>query len=146
MTGLSRRTALGLIGGGAVVAVGGAVAIGATSDAGLVRAVLERYLGRLRMADADLAAFIADFTDGKSWLMPQGKLARGYQIAHAVGADGAALSVLGGADRAGIELFERRMLGAFHTTTDIGFRTSPDDTVSYIGETACLNPFATFDV
>ncbi|MGB3554807.1 MAG: hypothetical protein WBA25_09220 [Jannaschia sp.] len=147
MSRVTRRTAIGVLAGGTVaVAIGGAVAIRATSPAGLVRGTLERYLGPVRISEADLDAFIADFTAGKDWLMPDGKLAQGYELANAVGLGGPAASVLAEEDRSRIELFERRVLGAFHSRTDVGWRQSAEDEVTYLGASGCGNPFATLAV
>lgn len=143
MSGVTRRKVLTAIGGGAALAAaGGAVAIGTTSPAGLVRATIEHAIGPVRISEADLVAFTEDFMAQKPWIMPTAKLAAGYQLALTLGADRPALAVVSDADRAALENFSRRILGVFFERTDVGWRTGPDDPVHYAGDLVCNNPFA----
>jgi hypothetical protein len=141
---ITRRRALAVASGAAVAAAGGSVAIRGTSQTGLIRGALERYLGPVRIAEPDLAAFAADFSADRSWLMPSGKLAVGYQLAVDLGLAAPALAAVGAADRDRIAHFERRLLAAFVETTDVGWRQTGSDPVRYFGRVACNNPYAIF--
>lgn len=143
MRGVTRRKTLALIGGGALVAASAGVGIiGYTSQAGLVRLVLEKYLGPVHITERDLTQFMDEFLGEKPWLMPTRKLAKGYEIALRTGTGDIALGALLQEDQGRIELFERRLLGAFHQKTDIGLRQSADEAISYLETATCANPFA----
>jgi len=142
---VTRRTMLTLtaVGTGTLVMSGGTAFV-LTSETGLVRRTLEYHLGPVPIDDGQLRDFVADYTKGKSWLLPGIKLAKGYELALASGSREIGLKMLSSEDRARIQTFERRLLGAFFVKTNFAFRNDAADAVVYMGNAACLNPFASF--
>ena len=141
---ISRRTALAMLGGGIIASGAGIPLVASMSDEDLVRAVLERHLGGLEMDRAELAAFLADFRDRRPWLFPSVKLATLYGMAERFEVQEFTRKALPGGRGEAITWFERHLLADFFASTDVAFRSSPQDRVTYLGSSACLNPFAKF--
>lgn len=140
---VSRRTTLAML-GGAAVAGGGIALVAPLSDEDLVHAVLERHLGELLMDRADIAAFLADFRLRQPWVFPSTKLTAVYGVAERLDLADLIRKVLPAEPGEDIVQFERHLLGEFHARTDVAFRSSPQDPVTYLGSGACMNPFAEF--
>lgn len=141
---ISRRTALAMMGGGIAASGAGIALVAPLSDEDLVRAVLERHLGRLEIDGADIAAFLSDFRDMRPWLFPPVKLATVYGLAERFNVEDLTRKALPGGQGEDITRFERHLLAEFFASTDVAFRSSPKDRVTYLGPSACLNPFAEF--
>ncbi|EKX56686.1 hypothetical protein [Cereibacter sphaeroides] len=142
---LSRRRALQLAGATAALAAAGGYAITRRPE-DLVRAVLERHFGPLRMAEAEVEALTAASVAQRPWIAPPWKLAAAYATAYQTGLEDPAMEMLPDDRAARLEQFERHILGDAVRMTDIAMRSGPDEEVSFIGPTACLNPYATFEV
>ncbi|MFC0199397.1 hypothetical protein [Paracoccus rhizosphaerae] len=141
---LSRRVLLAMLAGGTLAAAGGVAFVGTLSDEDLAHAILERYLGPIRMASEDRAAFLAAVRDQRPWLFPAEKLAAFYGVAERLDLTEMARRNLPGERGRILENFERHLLGDFLLLTDFAFRTTAEDQVHFLGRTACLNPFASF--
>jgi len=144
---LSRRQALALGAGGAVIAaVGGGAIVSASLDkTDLARAVLVRLVGPFRMTPADFTAFVDAFdaTPGFPAGLKGDVLTLAQTLMH--GRDVA--SLLPGQASAWFETFERDLLTRFVMSTDlVRGRATPDDDVHYLGlSPACSSPFARFE-
>lgn len=141
---ISRRTAIAMIGGGILASGAGITLVASLSDEDLVRAVLERHLGGLEMDRADIAAFLADFRERRPWLFPPVKLATVYGVAEQLDVEEFTRKALPGGRGEDITRFERHLLAEFFAHTDVSYRSSPQDRVTHLGSSACLNPFAEF--
>jgi hypothetical protein len=139
---ISRRSVLGLLGGG-VASLGLAYAsVRSFTDEDLVRMVLERCLGPLNMADDELRSFTQQFRTQRPTTFPTKNLA---DIAASLEKLRLSYAVLPGDRAQRLEHFERWVLADFHVLTDYAWRQSPNDPVHYTGPQACQNPFANFD-
>lgn len=135
-----------MLGGAAAVLGVGALGAALSDEAGLIRTTLDELLGPFDIADADFAAFVADFRE--SYAVPDGLRADGLRIGQALGA----LGVIGMAApgiEVRIEQFRRLLMTAFVLGTDWLTRTDPAlERLSYVGlfgNQPCGNPFARFE-
>ncbi|MGP3698099.1 hypothetical protein [Rhodobacter sp. NSM] len=142
---LSRRRALQLATATAALAAAGGYTLTRRPE-DLVRSVLERHFGPLRMDEADVEALTAASLERRPWIEPPWKLAAAYATAHEAGLDRSALDLLPDERAARLEQFERHVLGDAVQMTSVAMRNGPEEQVVFIGPTACLNPYATFEM
>lgn len=90
---LSLRRTLQLATGTAAPGVAGGYAL-THRPQDLVRAILERHLGPLRMADADIAALTEASLARRPWIEPPWKLATAYATAYRTGLERPTLQLL----------------------------------------------------
>ncbi len=136
-----RQTIAALLGGGAAV---GALAMGMhLSDRGnFIRSTVERVVGPFRMEDAQFAAFVDDLRIGDGW---RDKARTGAFTLLSV--SGGALAPYAPGDMGGKhQRFERQVLTNFLTRTDYLQIDPTTQAVSFVGDNACSNPFAVFDL
>ncbi|WP_101341474.1 hypothetical protein [Cereibacter azotoformans] len=142
---LSRRRALQLAAATAALAAAGGYAMTRRPE-DLVRSVLERHFGPLRMDETEIEALTAASIARRPWIEPPWKLAGAYATAYQTGLDGQAMEVLPEERAERLERFERHILGDAVQMTNIVLRTAPEEEVIFVGPSACLNPYATFEV
>jgi hypothetical protein len=143
---LSRRAALLLFGGGAASLGAGYAVVRSSSDEELVRMVLERYLGQLKITADDLRSFTQEFRRRNPSSFPTEKLADLAALLEGLGLAKAVRSVLPGDRGPRLEEFERWLLAEFYLLTDYAGRQSPDEPVRFVGPQLCVNPFANFEL
>jgi hypothetical protein len=142
---VSRRTLLWLLGSGLASLGAGYAALRSFSDEDLVRLVLERYLGRLNMAEQDLQAFAMEFRQRGAWRVPNAKLADAATLLETLGLAPEARRWLPDDKSLQLESFERWLLADFYLATDFAWRSAGDDPVHFTGAEFCMNPFARFE-
>lgn len=145
MSRVTRRGAIGVIAGGALGLVGGVGLVSAQSETDLFRSVLEHYLGPVAISDEDMNAFVVHFQTRRGALIPGARLSDAWAALRRSGLHDAARSVLPDGPATVIDRFERWVLAEFHTVTDVALRSDPADSVTFLGTSACLNPFAQFE-
>ncbi|MCE6960700.1 hypothetical protein LAZ40_16870 [Cereibacter sphaeroides] len=141
---LNRRRALQLAGATALLSAAGGYALTRRPE-DLVHSVLERHFGPLRMARADLVAFTEVSLARHRWIEPPWKLAAAFGAAYDAALEGPARRLLPEDSAAQLERFERHVLGDAVRLTDIAMRSDPEGGVSFLGPSACLNPYARFE-
>lgn len=142
---VTRRKALQALGVGTVGLAAGAYVTAARSDARMVRQVLERHLGPLNIAEADLDGFTAAYLERRPWERPTGKLKALQVVASDLSLSDRLRGLLPGDKADLLERFERSLLAQFFTLTDVGWRRDGGDPIYFLGPSACLNPFANLD-
>ncbi|OHV72777.1 hypothetical protein [Ensifer sp. LCM 4579] len=142
---VSRRTVLALAAGGLASTGLGYAAVRSFSDLDIVRATLERYLGKLNITDDHLRAFMLDFRRRNPWDFPTEKLADAATLIERLHMGDVARPLLPDDPAHRLERFERLALADFHLLTDYAWRRGPDDPITYTGSQHCVNPFANFE-
>lgn len=144
---VTRRGALRALGVGTIGLAAGTYVTAAWSDTRMVRRVLERHLGPLNIAESDLDDFTAAYLESRPWNLPFGKLKAIVQVVASDPSLSDQVRRFLPSNKADLlERFERSLLSQFFTLTDVGWRADEDDLVHFVGPSACLNPFANFDL
>lgn len=141
---ISRRTLL-VAGGAAVATTATGWSFAATlGEEDLVQAVLERYLGPISFAEGQRTAFVEGLREAEPHVLPGYKLTWATNASMQIGLEELFRGLLPDEDRKELGRFERELLAAFHVMTNFPWRARPDEEVSFVGRTACQNPFAVF--
>lgn len=143
---MTRRGALQALGVGTVGLATGAYVTTARSDTRLVRRVLEQHLGPLNIAESDLDDFTAAYLELRPQDLPPAKLKAIQVVASDLSLSDEVRRLLPDDKADLLEKFERSLLSQFFTLTDVGWRSDGGDPVYFVGSSACLNPFANFDL
>lgn len=143
---LTRRNLLAAGAVGAlVVAGGGAVAIGSSGREELVRSVLARLIGPVKMADADFGQMVAAID--KRTGFPQGYKLHLVSSLERAGWSAEAMAAAPAGIRNDFEMLERSILTEFVTkTTFLQGETPGRAPVTYLGPQPCSSPFADFSM
>lgn len=143
---VTRRRALQALGVGTIGLAAGTYVTAARSDTRMVRGVLERHLGPLNITEADLDDFTAAYLELRPWDLPAGKLRAVQVVASDLSLSDQVRRLLPSDKADQLERFERSLLAQFFTLTDVGWRSDGGDPIYFVGPSACLNPFANFDL